>query len=555
MGFNNTKIDMKSIRETLELKELTPEEKERRGILGRLYGPCASIMIPTRNGRYYDEELWEEQFNKKDSIFKEMIANGGCPMELDHPVDREETCSEKIAAMMYEVPKKDENGHLICSCDIIDTPCGRIAYQLAKYGFKLGISSRGNGDTYTKSDGTEAVDPSTYELSTFDLVLVPAVKDARLALTESLDTKRKQLCESLSNELSKATPDEKKIMQEELDRLNINLNEEKEDKEEEKPELEISELSDEEKEEIKNRVIEQEEEKEEEKEDKENSLEDIPQEEISQEDEIPNEEVGEEPTPEEINPEETQNVDSDININDDVVDEEQPIEQEDSVDNNEETTLIDSVQKLTQLNNELQNAIKQIQSQLTVSNTKVDNLTEELNNYKSNSVRLSKLAKNSKLLSKQVNSLTEALNQKDLEIKQLNESKKLSLNEDLEKEYQVRVNELENLINYKDKQIYEFKGLVEKYRKENDSLYESYINSKAQSLNVDRETITESLNTKSISEIDKVCRTLRRDRKTFDSLPFRLNEGMTLQYRKPSKVAPIEDDDYIDDDFDEIAKL
>lgn len=548
MDFKNTKVDLKSIRETLELKELTPEEKEKRGILGRLYGPCASIMIPTRNGRYYDEDLWEEQFNKKDSIFKEMIANGGCPMELDHPIDREETCSEKIAAMMYELPKKDENGHLVCSCDIIDTPCGRIAYQLAKYGFKLGISSRGNGDTYTKPDGTEAVDPSTYELSTFDLVLVPAVKEARLSLTESLDTNKRQLFESLSNELNKANEDEKKIMQEELDRLNINLHEDKKEEDEKSSELEISELSEEEKESIKDKVIEQEKEEEEQKE--ESSLEDVPQEEESS-----SEDVEEEPTPEEINLEETQDVDSNINIEDEVSDEEQSVEGENSVDNVEEDSLVDSIQKLTQLNNELQNAIKQIQSQLTVSNTKVDSLTEELNNYKSNSVRLSKLAKNSKLLSKEVDSLTEQLNQKNLEIKQLNESKEKSLNESLEKEYQTRFDELEKLITYKDKQIYEFKGLVEKYKKENNSLYESYINSKAQSLNVDRDTIVESLSTKSISEIDRVCRTLRRDRNTLDSLPFRLNEGMTLQYRKPIKQVDIEDDDYIDDDFDEIAKL
>ena len=43
--------------ETFKFKDLSPEEKEKRGILGRLYGPCASISIPTRNGRLYSESL------------------------------------------------------------------------------------------------------------------------------------------------------------------------------------------------------------------------------------------------------------------------------------------------------------------------------------------------------------------------------------------------------------------------------------------------------------------------------------------------------------------
>ena len=45
------------IRETLAFKDLSPEEKEKRGILGRLYGPIADVINPTRNGRAYSDEL------------------------------------------------------------------------------------------------------------------------------------------------------------------------------------------------------------------------------------------------------------------------------------------------------------------------------------------------------------------------------------------------------------------------------------------------------------------------------------------------------------------
>ena len=41
-----------------EYKKLSPEEMKARGILGRLIGPVADFINPTRNGRSYSESLW-----------------------------------------------------------------------------------------------------------------------------------------------------------------------------------------------------------------------------------------------------------------------------------------------------------------------------------------------------------------------------------------------------------------------------------------------------------------------------------------------------------------
>ena len=207
----------------LSFKDLTAEEKERRGILARLYGPCASIITATRNGRKYSNALWEKVFD--DPINKELLEKGGIPGEMDHPEGRSETCSEKIAIMMPEAPKKDEKGNLIGYWDIIDTPCGKIAYALAKYGFKLGISSRGEGEIVSDWEGNESVDPNTYHFNAFDLVLIPACKDARLTMVESLGNKT--LKQTLNEELNKATADERKIMTETLNNLNIEYTPEK----------------------------------------------------------------------------------------------------------------------------------------------------------------------------------------------------------------------------------------------------------------------------------------------------------------------------------------
>ena len=216
-------LESVSANDKLIFADLSEEEKKKRGILGRLYGPCADIIKSTRNGRRYSDKLWEKVFQQP--LVTELFANGGIPGELDHPADRSETCSEKIAIMMPEPPKKDGKGRLVGYWDIIDTPNGRIAYSLAKYGFKLGISSRGDGDV--KEDfmtGEQTVDPNTYTFQAFDLVLIPSVEQARLSLiTEGLDTKTSDFRKSLKESLEKASPKEREIMENTLKGLCIDM--------------------------------------------------------------------------------------------------------------------------------------------------------------------------------------------------------------------------------------------------------------------------------------------------------------------------------------------
>ena len=209
--------------DSLKFKNLSAEEKARRGILGRLYGPVAGFAAPTRNGRKYSQELWEKLFNS--DLIKERFANGGIFGQLCHP-DYEEIDFEKVAVCMQEPPVKDNKGQLIGYVDILDTPCGRIAYQLAKYGYKFGISSRGTGDIIEGYDGDE-VDPDTYQLNAFDLVEIPAMENARLSFVESLNTKKygKTLKEKLDEELNNASDSDKKLMTEALDDLCFKIDE------------------------------------------------------------------------------------------------------------------------------------------------------------------------------------------------------------------------------------------------------------------------------------------------------------------------------------------
>ena len=216
---------LEQFKEGLEYKRMSQDEMAARGILGRLVGKCADILRPTRNGRKYTDKLWEKCFS--DPIVKEQYAAGGIFGELTHP-DREEVDMEKIAVIMPEPPKKGDDGYLYGEWHILDTPCGRILKTLCDYGYKVGISTRGSGEVEENYDGTEDVIPDSYSLSALDIVLVPAVKEARLDyMTESLDKKKynKTLRTKLQESLNKASDSDKKIMKEALDDIGLYLDE------------------------------------------------------------------------------------------------------------------------------------------------------------------------------------------------------------------------------------------------------------------------------------------------------------------------------------------
>jgi hypothetical protein len=205
-------------KEELTLNDKIKFDTKGGSILGVLEGPVADFVHPTRNGRLYSKELWEKVL--KNPIVKEQFANGGIPGELDHPADREDICSEKIAVLMPEPPVL-KNGEYWGKFHILDTPCGRIVYTLAKAGFKLGVSSRGTGDV---DDYTNTVDPDSYDFTCFDVVLLPAVKDARMNLvTESIE-KETDMGKALKEVIEPIIKNEKedkgrKIMKETLNHL------------------------------------------------------------------------------------------------------------------------------------------------------------------------------------------------------------------------------------------------------------------------------------------------------------------------------------------------
>ena len=212
-----------NILEALKVQPMSQEEKEKRHILNRLAGPISSSKEETRNGRFYNSELWENALN--DPIFQEKIKNKSLFLELGHPADRDETDMSCVCACIPEMPKIID-GTLYAIVDVLDTPNGRLLNTLIDYGFTPGISSRGTGDV----DANNEVDPNTFMLETWDIVQVPSLESARLnPITEGLgvDDTQKKLRKALKESLSHENDQDKKIMKDTLKNLGIKLTEPK----------------------------------------------------------------------------------------------------------------------------------------------------------------------------------------------------------------------------------------------------------------------------------------------------------------------------------------
>ena len=204
--------------EALQMQPLSEEEKTRRHILGRLWGPIATSKEKTRNGRGYNAELWDKAL--KDEIFREKVANKSLFLELGHPVDREETDMNVVCACIPELPKVID-GDLYAYVDILDTKQGRLLKTLCDYGFVPGISSRGSGDIMDNDE----VDPETFFLETWDIVQLPAVKKARLTMCESLQN-TKTLSKALRESLDQMTDEDRAEAEATLERLDVSVEDE-----------------------------------------------------------------------------------------------------------------------------------------------------------------------------------------------------------------------------------------------------------------------------------------------------------------------------------------
>lgn len=593
----------KKVLEALQMQPLSEEEKASRHILGRLYGPIATCKEGTRNGRKYNKELWVKALN--DEIFQEKIANKSLFLELGHPADREETDMSCVCACIPEMPKI-VNDDLYAYVDILDTPNGRLLKTFCDYGFVPGISSRGSGDIMANDE----VDPETFFLETWDIVQLPAVKKARLAMCESLNNK-KSLKAALQESYDAANEKDKKVMKETLDNLDIKLDETVEDEiPVEDPEAPIEET-----------LVEAGETPVEE-------TEEAPAEEVevSVEEEKPVEDTAEE-APEAITvgafADELKDYDKElplewkpividgkeypieavafddsedgkilaevsytlpeeeVAINDEEAVAEEPAEKEPEIPAEEagdagEDEVIESLKEAVRQKDLLENEVRDLKNQKTVSDAEVQGLKEELEKYKGGFMRVSELASKSTTLEKEKKALIEQLNLKNTEIKDLKskvenhasltesaKAEKVKVNELTEKlaKVQAEAEETEKTLTEaleaSRKKAQDRTNLAKSYKAKYDAVVERYIANKAKMLGVRPQDITSKLaESYSLDDIDNVCNDLLEESRPQFGLVggnprVRVNESV----KSEKKVIDPDNGYEIDDDLLILAGL
>lgn len=260
--------------------------------------------------------------------------------------------------------------------------------------------------------------------------------------------------------------------------------------------------------------------------------------------------------------------------------------------NDGDAALIKSLQEALKGKSDLEGSVKSLQEKLAVSDTKVNELTEENNNYKKAIARLATMSKSNKDLKESVTKLEESLKEKDATIEEqktriarLVKSRKesvtesASLNESVQTKTQevstlteslnkanANVTALNEKLSNSDKEISELnesldkaKTLKEAYKKLANKAVNKYIDIKATTLGLSSADIKRKLGESyTLEDVDQVCEDLKAYQLNVSKLPFSIDRkvGVRVNEAAPKIVKKNDffDDDEVDDNLIKLAK-
>ena len=227
--------------------------------------------------------------------------------------------------------------------------------------------------------------------------------------------------------------------------------------------------------------------------------------------------------PEEENPE----VEIEVSSEEEPAPEGEVEKSEEAVDDGDDE-VFESLKEMVRQKDLLENEVRDLKNQKTVSDAEVKGLKEELERYKSGFMRVSELASKSTTLSKEVKSLKEQLEVKTSKINDLqakikthtsltesvnaNEAKVKSLTERLvavQTAAEKSEEELRSKLEESRKAVQQNANVAKKYKAQYTAVLERYIASKASMLGVRPTDITSRLGESyTLDNIDKVCEDL-----------------------------------------------
>ena len=139
-------------------------------VIGQYIGKCCDSDVFNNNDMNLPKQLFENLFASDE--YNRALQNGHYIGYLGHPEDP--NCMDfKNACIVMKDCHIEDNGEIVGTFDLVDTPVGRIVKSLKDAGVNFGISIRGAGDV----DSEGYVDPDTFVFRGFDLVTFPAYDD------------------------------------------------------------------------------------------------------------------------------------------------------------------------------------------------------------------------------------------------------------------------------------------------------------------------------------------------------------------------------------------
>lgn len=136
-----------------------------------LRGEFGRVDVPTQNKRMYSRKITEREIGRLNNDLRGRRVYG----ELDHPNDGK-TKYQRVSHIITDL-QVQEDGRVIGSAEVLDTPNGRIVKAIAQANGGLGVSSRGFGSVVARQDGVQEVGED-FRLKTYDIVVDPAMKTA-----------------------------------------------------------------------------------------------------------------------------------------------------------------------------------------------------------------------------------------------------------------------------------------------------------------------------------------------------------------------------------------
>lgn len=164
------------------LESVSRLKRGMNNVLGILEGVYFLPDGYSRNKRFYPRELWENVIRNMEPVLRSKGVLG----TLEHPT-KEEDAHPRHASHVLKRLWIGEDGKGYGKSYLLNTPIGSLVYILGSATDENGnplvplyMSSRGLGkiNGYTR-DGYEIVDPKTYILQTFDVVLDPGFIEAK----------------------------------------------------------------------------------------------------------------------------------------------------------------------------------------------------------------------------------------------------------------------------------------------------------------------------------------------------------------------------------------